>query len=87
MTRILRDRVRIALHHRALRLGADRVAAELAPRDEELLVRREAVDRRRGGLPCCDLLERAVGDLGAGEIADASPSTSLPLWWMPGSMK
>ena len=51
---VLRDRVRVALHHQPLGLRADRVAAELAPGDEELLLRREAVDRRRGGLPSRD---------------------------------
>src|SRR6187399_1937593 len=38
------DRMRVALDHRALGLGADLVAAELAPGDEELLIGREAVD-------------------------------------------
>jgi hypothetical protein len=36
--------MRVSLHHRPLELGPDRVAAELTPRDEELLVRREAPD-------------------------------------------
>ena len=50
--------------------GADRVAAELAPGDEELLLGREAVDRRRGRLALARLLEGAVGDLRPGEVAD-----------------
>src|ERR1041385_8210972 len=41
----LGDRVRIALDHQALGLGADRVGAELAPGDEELLIGGEAVER------------------------------------------
>ena len=36
--------MRIALHHQALRFGADLVAAELAPGDEELLLGSEAID-------------------------------------------
>ena len=53
---VLRDRVGIALDHQLLlRLGADRVAAELAPRDEELLLGRESVDRPAArGFRCSD---------------------------------
>src|SRR5712692_440510 len=43
---ILADRVRVALDHRSRELRPDGVAAKLPPRDEELLVRSEAVDRR-----------------------------------------
>ena len=43
---ILGHRMRIALDHHALCLQPSRVAAELAPGDEELLVRREPIDGR-----------------------------------------
>jgi len=42
--------MRIALHHQALRFRANLVAAELAPRDEELLLGVEAVDVGRARL-------------------------------------
>src|SRR5436190_16657676 len=61
--------MRVALHHQAHRFRPDRVAAELTPADEELLIGREAVDRLRGMLLLC-FLKCEVRDLGAGEIAD-----------------
>src|SRR6187399_841840 len=55
-----------------------RVAAELAPGDEELLIGREAVDvARRVLLP--RLLQRAVGDVRAAEIADRFAEDELAL--------
>ena len=71
MTRYFADRVRIALHHRPRELGPDCVAPELAPGDEELLVRREAVDVGERRLALLRDLERAVRDLRAREVADA----------------
>src|SRR3954454_1698973 len=59
----------IALHHQALRLGTDFVAAKLAPGDEELLRRRQAVDDR-GGARLLRLLKCEPGDLRPGEVAD-----------------
>src|SRR5262249_51334734 len=67
---VLRDRMRVALDHRAGGLGAGRVAAELPPRDEELLVGSEAVLVGQGRLPAPRDLEGAVGDLRAGEVPD-----------------
>jgi hypothetical protein len=57
-----------ALDHDALRLGADLVAAELAPADEELLVGRPSVDGAAGGFGL-RFLQAEVGDLRAGQIA------------------
>jgi len=37
-------RVGVTLHHEPLRFRPDRVSAELSPRDEELLIGREAVN-------------------------------------------
>src|SRR5687767_15853133 len=62
-----RDRVRIALDHRALRLRPGLVTAPLAPGQEELLFRREAVERRLGTLALARLLVGEPGALGAGE--------------------
>src|SRR5688572_22981121 len=67
---VLRDRVRVALDHGALRFGADLVATPLAPRDEELLLGREAVDGRLGALPFAGFLVGEERDLRAGEVAD-----------------
>src|SRR5204863_3766754 len=67
---VLGDRVRVALHHEALGLLADLVAAPLAPRDEELLLGREAVDGRLGTLALARDLVRLERELGAGEVAD-----------------
>jgi len=39
--------MRVVLHHRSRELGADGIAPELSPRDEELLFRRESVNRRQ----------------------------------------
>ena len=76
----LRDRVRIALNHQALLLDPDRVAAELAPRDEELLIRREAVDGRPGARASA-LWNARYARFAPPESPIDSPSTSLPLWW------
>src|SRR5262249_25079928 len=65
-----RDRVRIALDHAALRLGPHRVAAPLAPREEELPLRREAVDRRLRAFALARALVRRERELRAGEVAD-----------------
>src|SRR4051812_37044419 len=62
--------MRIALDHEALLLRTDRVATELTPRDEELLLGREAVDRARRRL-LLRLAECAEGEVGAAEVADA----------------
>src|SRR5512134_1084449 len=62
--------MRIALDHQALRLGPDRIAAELAPADEELLLRREAVDDRLRSLALAGLQVAVERDLGPGQVAD-----------------
>src|SRR4051812_35531382 len=43
---ILRNRMRVALHHQALRLRTYLIAAELSPGDKELLFGCEAIDGR-----------------------------------------
>src|SRR6185295_13256808 len=53
------------------RLETDRVAAELAPADEELLLWCEAVDRRLGSLALARLLVGEERDLRASQVADA----------------
>ena len=63
--------MRIVLHHRARECGADGVAAELPPGDEELLIRREPVDRGQRWFATLRDLECAVRDPRPGQIADA----------------
>src|SRR5262249_44833626 len=77
------DRVRVALDHRAHSLRPDGVAAELTPRDEELLVRREAVRVRQRRLAPAGDLKGAVRDLGSSEVADRLPQDELPVVVQP----
>src|SRR6266853_5892347 len=62
--------MRIALHHLALQLGSDLIAAPLSPGDEELLLGRETLDGRTRVLPL-RLVERQIRDLGARQVGDA----------------
>ena len=73
------DRVRVALRHQARGLRPHGVAAELAPRDEELLIRREAVDVGQRRLALLRDLERTIGDPRTGEIPDRLPGDELAL--------
>src|SRR5262245_54800570 len=61
--------MRIALDHQPLLLDPGRIATKLAPRDEELLGRREAIDRRAGRL-LLGLHERAEREVAATGVAD-----------------
>src|SRR5271155_2269866 len=68
---ILCDGMRIGLHHQALRLDADRIAAELSPGNKELLLRSEAVDIRRTRFPLKRLLIGKKSDFGTAQVSDA----------------
>src|ERR1700730_4605355 len=68
---VLCDGMGIALHHQALRVGTDLVAAELSPGDEELLLGSEAVDVSRARFAFERFLIGEVGNFGAAQISDA----------------
>src|SRR5258708_31058685 len=61
----------IGLHHQSLALKAGLVAAELTPRNEELLLRREAVDVSRARLAFQRLLVSKISDLRSAQVANA----------------
>src|SRR6266700_663573 len=75
---VFREGMRVALYHQLLSLEARGIAAELTPGDEELLIGREAVDLF-GRLALCGLLERAIGNLQAGQVADRLSQYELPV--------
>src|SRR5450755_2272111 len=62
--------MRIALYHQTLGFGANLVAAELSPGDEELLLGREAVDVGRSRLAFERFLIGEIGDLRSAQVAD-----------------
>src|SRR5690348_5740619 len=70
--------MRIALHHLALRLGTHLVAAELSPGDEELLIRRVAVNGRLR-LLLLRLLECEICDLYAPQVANRLTQNQLAI--------
>src|ERR1700723_1842433 len=67
---VFRDRMWIALHEQAHRLWTHGVSAELAPGDEELLLRREAVKVRRTRLTLHRSLKCQVSNLRSAEVSD-----------------
>src|ERR1035437_3471696 len=75
----LGHRMRIALHHEPLRLRSGLVSAELSPRDKELLIGRESVNGWRRRLALLRLLEREVGNLDPGQVADGFAQHQLAI--------
>src|SRR5271154_7325271 len=76
---ILRHGMRITLHHHLLRLRSCLIPAELPPGNEELLVRRKAIDRWRRRFALQRLLVREIGNLHATKIPDALAQHELPV--------
>src|SRR5580704_16479174 len=72
--------MRISLDHHLLGLGTGLVAAELAPRDKELLIRRKAVYRRRRCFSLLRFLKGEVGDLHAAKVAYALTQNQLAVY-------
>src|SRR6202011_18650 len=68
---VLRDRVRVGLHHQALRLDANLVPTELSPGDKELLFGSKSVDVRRTRFALERLLVGEVSDLRAAQVTNA----------------
>src|SRR5438874_172504 len=71
--------MRIALHHQPLRLGTYLIAAELSPRDEELLFRRKSIDGRLRRFAFARELIRKERDLRSRQVADTFAQNQLPI--------
>ena len=84
LTRNLRRRVRVGLHLQAQRFFARVLAPDLAERQEEALLGREAVDLGLALSPM--VFSSAISAMRTPPLSAVfSPSVSLPLTWTPGA--
>src|SRR6516164_7073195 len=69
----------VSLDHQPLGFRTDLIAAELPPRDKELLVRCQPIDRGSRRLSLLGILKRQVGDLYACQITNRFANHQLPV--------